>query len=74
MENARRQTALIIFTVLGGFLAGTAVPELFRMGTGDYASLFSVYSLRKYEHTTVEAVRLFHTLSLCVCLFYCFCG
>lgn len=59
MENARRQTALIIFTVLCGFLAGTAIPELFRMGTGDYASLLSVYSLRKYEHTTVEAVRLF---------------
>lgn len=58
MENTRRQTALIIFTVLGGFLAGTAVPELFRMGTGDYASLLSIYSLRKYEYTTVEAVRL----------------
>lgn len=59
MENVRRQTVLLIFTVLGGFFAGTAVPEFFRMGTGDYASLLSVYSLRKYEHTAVEAVRLF---------------
>lgn len=58
MERVRRPIAFLTLTALGGFLAGSAVPELFRMGTGDYVSLLGVYSLQKYENTAVDAVRL----------------
>ncbi|WP_283680940.1 hypothetical protein [Parablautia sp. Marseille-Q6255] len=59
MEAERRRITLLIFTALAGLLAGSAIPELFRMGTGDYSGLLSLYSLGKYEATEVAAARLF---------------
>lgn len=58
MGNLRQKMAMAVLVVLSGFLAGTLVPELFRMGTGDYAGLLSLYSLGKYEsiHVSPEQV------------------
>lgn len=54
MGNFRQKMVLVVFVVLSGFLIGTLVPELFRMGTGTYAGLLSLYSLGKYESITVS--------------------
>lgn len=54
MVNLRQKMAIAVLVVLSGFLAGTLIPELFRMGTGDYAGLLSLYSLGKYESIHVS--------------------
>lgn len=58
MNDARRRWLLVIFILLTGFLAGTAAPELFRMGTGDYAGLASRYGFQKYQGSMVLAEKL----------------
>lgn len=55
MNNTRRRWILVSFILLTGFLAGTAAPELFRMGTGDYAGLASRYGFQKYQGSMVPA-------------------
>lgn len=55
MNNTRRRWILISFILLTGFLAGTAAPELFRMGTGDYTGLVSRYGFQKFQGSTVPA-------------------
>ncbi len=40
---------VVALVLLAGFLAGTALPELLRMGTGTYAGFLSLYGLQKYE-------------------------
>lgn len=54
----RAQRAAIVLTALAGFSAGTALPELFRMGTGSYAGFLSLYGLQKYGTGAVSAARL----------------
>lgn len=57
--KSRLQTGALVTVLLSGFLAGTALPELFRMGTGDYAGFMSLYSFRKYgESAAAPAARL----------------
>lgn len=53
-----RQIAVLLF-LLTGFFAGTAIPELLSMGTGDYTGFFSLYSFRKYENMQVHSLDLF---------------
>lgn len=57
MGNTYRKMAVILI-LLTGFLAGTALPELLRMGTGTYAGFLSLYSLQKYEESTVSAAAI----------------
>lgn len=59
MGKMQQKMALAVFIVLSGFLLGTLVPELFRMGTGNYAGLLSLYSLGKYESIAVSPEKLF---------------
>lgn len=53
MNRKRRGWILFSFILLTGFLAGTAAPDLFRMGTGDYAGLVSRYGFQKYQGSTI---------------------
>lgn len=55
MNETGRRWVLISFILLTGFLAGTAAPELFRMGTGDYAGLASKYGFQKYQSSMAPA-------------------
>ncbi|MDO4323840.1 MAG: hypothetical protein Q4C61_15090 [Lachnospiraceae bacterium] len=59
MGSLRQKTAIAVFVVLSGFLAGTLIPELFRMGTGAYAGLLSLYSLEKYKSIAVSSEKIF---------------
>lgn len=52
------QTA-VVFYMLVLFLAGTAVPELFRMGTGTYTGFCSMYSFSLYERMEIRIWDLF---------------
>ena len=54
----RYQKAMVILLLLSGFLAGTALPELLRMGTGTYAGFLSLYGFQKYEERAVSAVNV----------------
>lgn len=58
MGRMRQKVIIAVFALLSGFLAGTLMPELFRMGTGTYASLLSWYSLGKYESISVSPGKL----------------
>ncbi len=59
-----RQAAAVLF-VLSGLLAGTALPELLRMGDGSYAGFTSLYSLQKYENAVIQFSNIFpYILSL----------
>lgn len=57
----KKRALLIGFAVVSvaGLLLGTALPELFHMGTGTYAGFFSLYSFQKFEHTVVNSWKLF---------------
>lgn len=54
----RYQKATVILLLLAGFLAGTALPEFLRMGTGSYAGFLSLYGLQKYKERAVSAVNV----------------
>lgn len=58
MKKIRRETVFALIILLSGFWLGTFLPELFRMGTGTYASLLSVYSLEKFESTAVSPEKI----------------
>ncbi len=55
MDGTKRGRITVLFILLLGFLAGIAAPELFRMGTGDYAGLASRYGFQTYENSGVSA-------------------
>ncbi len=57
MEQGYRRAAIILILMVG-FLAGTALPELLRMGTGTYAGFLSLYSFQKYKGKVASAVNL----------------
>ena len=53
-----RQLAAVIL-VMSGLLAGTALPELMRMGDGSYTGFASMYALQKYEIADVQYGEVF---------------
>lgn len=59
MKEQQRSRILILFVLVSGFLAGSALPELFHMGTGTYAGFFSLYGLQKYQEAQVELQPIF---------------
>lgn len=58
MGRKYRMEIAAALVLLSGFLAGTLVPELFRMGTGAYAGYLSMYGFQRYETTAVSPARL----------------
>ena len=59
MKNARGKIVLSLLVIFGGFFVGTLMPELLKMGTGSYAGLLSLYSLKKYENASINTSRLY---------------
>ncbi len=57
MRNRYQKLAVALLLLLG-FLFGTALPELLRMGTGTYAGFLSLYGLQKYKERAVSAVNV----------------
>ena len=57
MGNRYQKLAVALILLLG-FWAGSALPELLRMGTGTYAGFLSLYSFRKYEESTPLALNI----------------
>lgn len=49
MNRSSHKKILFLIFAAAGLLMGTAVPGLFRMGTGNYAGFFSLYSMQKYQ-------------------------
>lgn len=59
MESRRRIQAALAAAVLLGFLLGTALPEILRMGTGSYAGFVSLYSFSRFQEISPDPQRLF---------------
>lgn len=57
MGNGYRKLTVTLILLLG-FLTGTALPELLRMGSGTYAGFLSIYGFQKYEARALSAVNL----------------
>ncbi len=62
MEQRKKILLVLLLVGLLGLLAGTALPELFHMGTGSYAGFVSLYGFQKYGQMQVDVLRLFSYL------------
>lgn len=54
MRSTYWKAAVALFLMVG-LLAGAALPELLRMGSGTYAGFLSLYSFQKYEQSAISA-------------------
>lgn len=59
MHTEHQRQIFLWLLLLSGFLAGSALPELLHMGTGTYASFFSLYGLQKYQEAQADLGRVF---------------
>lgn len=59
MDHTYQRRLLLFFVLLAGFLGGTVLPELLRMGNGTYAGFFSMYSFRKFEEIKIDSGAVF---------------
>lgn len=58
MDRRKRKLFVAVLVLTAGFAAGTAAPEAFRMGTGNYTGFFSLYSFGKYGAMEMEPLSL----------------
>ena len=59
MGKQNRYRTAFLLLLPAAFLGGTAIPELIRMGTGDYSGFFSLYSFSLYEQREIQSWDLF---------------
>lgn len=59
MGKQNRYRTAFLLLLPAAFLGGTAIPELIRMGTGDYSGFFSLYSFKLYERLEIRSWDLF---------------